>query len=472
MVGGFAALGAATLLTQIMNFFLLAIAARRLGPEPIGSFAFAGSLAGYFAIPANFGIMALATRDVAREPEKARAVLAEVAPLHGALALVPYLLIVALAPLLGADELSSRLMPLAALGFLLEAVSLVWMLYGRERFVVIAVSRIAGAVVNFVLVLALVEEGSGADGAFAFAWSGAIALAVITVLTLVPVLRAEGMPRPVLDPARLWRRFKAGFGFGVAGVMISVYYSLDSVMLGYIRGTDDVGQYAVAYRLPLALIGLAALWGSVLYPHASAVGARDPQALRGLLGFVSSVAAVVALPVGVGSTLVGTDLMPQLFGPEFDHAGTPFVLLAWAAAVVMFTLSSGTTALALGEERHYVYAVTAGAAVNLLLNLAVIPLYGMTGAAAATVTAEVVVFAVVWRRLEQRLGRIPLEWSRIARAGFATAIMAPVVVALDGSLSAAGRVAVGAAVYAVAAVALGAVHRGEIRAALRRPSAA
>jgi len=467
MVGGFAVLSAATLLAQVLGFILLAVAARRLGPGPIGSFSFAVSLVGYFAIPANFGVTALAIRDISRDPASVRQVMGEVIVLHAGLVALPYVLVVLAAPLLGADELSSRLIPVVALGFILEAAALAWVLVGRQRFGILAVGRVAGALVNFVLVLLLIEPGAGDTGAFEFAWAGVAGLAVAGVVTLVPVLRREGRPALVLDRRRLAGRFKTGVPLGIAAVMVSIYYSLDSVMLGYLRTTEDVGQYAVAYRLPLALIGFAGLWGSVLFPHASALAARDPEALRGQLGFFTSVAAVVALPIGVGAVLVGSELMPQLFGAEFAPAGTPFVILAWAAAIVVFTISTGFVALALGEERHYLIAVTAGAVGNFLANLVLIPTAGMTGAASATVGAEVIVFALIWRRLHARLGPVPLEWWRILRAAVATFAMVPVLIALDGTLSAAVRVAIGALVFAVAAVALGAVHRGEIRAALR-----
>jgi O-antigen/teichoic acid export membrane protein len=467
LLGGFAALGAATLVSQIVGFLVLAIAARRLGPEPIGSFSFALSLVGYFSIPANFGITVLGTRDLAREPSRAKALIGEVAAIQGALVLVPYVLVVALAPLLGADELSTELIPVVALTFVLDAASLQWVLYGRQRFTVLALARLAGSVVTLVWVLAFVGEREGDAGAMAFAWATVAGVAAFALVTLVVVIRSEGRPELVLQAMHLVRRFIAGVPFGLAAVMISIYYSIDSVMLGYLRSTEEVGQYAVAYKLPLAIIAIGALWASVLFPHASALAPRDPDLLRRQLGFFSSVAFVGAVPVGVGAVLVGGDLMPELFGPEFEPAGTPFIVLSWAAAVVLFTISSGTVALAAGEDRHYLVAVTAGAALNLLVNFAAIPLFGMTGAAAATVAAEVVVFAVVWRRLVVRLGPVPIQWPRIARALAATAVMAGVVVPIGDALSATARVAVGASVYAVVAVALGAVHRGEIRMALR-----
>jgi O-antigen/teichoic acid export membrane protein len=467
LLGGFVALGAATLVSQVIGFLVLAIAARRLGPGPIGSFAFALSLVGYFSIPANFGITVLGTRDLARDPSRAKTLIGEVAAIQSALVLVPYVLVVALAPLLGADELSTDLIPIVALTFVIDAASLQWVLYGRQRFTLLALARLAGSVVTLIWVLAFVGERGGDAGATALAWASVAGVAAFALVTLAVVLRAEGRPELVLQGMRLVRRFIAGVPFGLAAVMISIYYSIDSVMLGYLRSTEEVGQYAVAYKLPLALIAIAALWASVLFPHASALAPRDPDLLRRQLGFFSSVAFVGAAPLAVGAVLVGEDLMPELFGAQFEPAGTPFIVLSWAAAVVVFTISSGTVALAAGEDRNYVVAVTAGAVLNVLANLAVIPLFGMTGAAAATVAAEVVVFAIVWRRLLERLGHVPLQWPRIARALAATAVMAVVVLALGDAISASGRVAVGAAVYAVVAVALGAVHRGEVRTALR-----
>jgi O-antigen/teichoic acid export membrane protein len=467
LLGGFAALGAATLVSQVIGFLVLTIAARRLGPGPVGSFSFALSLVGYFAIPANFGITVLGTRDLARDPSRAKRLMGEVAVIQGTLVLVPYLVVVVLAPLLGADELSADLIPVVALTFVIEAASLQWVLYGRQRFAVIALARLAGSVVTLAWVLAYVGEGEGDAGARALAWATVLGIAAFAAVSLAVVLRSEGHPELVLERMRLVRRFMAGVPLGLSAVMISIYYSIDSVLLGYLRSVDDVGQYAVAYKLPLAIIAVGVLWASVLFPHASALALRDPDLLRRQLGFFSSVAAVGALPLAVGAALVGEDLMPELFGPDFEPAGTPFIVLSWAAAFVLFTISSGTVALAAGEDRPYVVAVTAGALLNLLANFVVIPLFGMTGAAAATVAAEVLVFALVWRRLLARLGHVPLEWPRIARALAATAVMAGVVLALDDALGAAARVAVGAGVYSVVAVALGAVHRRELRAALR-----
>jgi O-antigen/teichoic acid export membrane protein len=134
-----------------------------------------------------------------------------------------------------------------------------------------------------------------------------------------------------------------------------------------------------------------------------------------------------------------------------------------AGALVLWTVNYGTAAVATGDERHYAVAVTLGALLNVLANLALIPAFGMEGAAAATLGAEVVVFVYVAVRLERRLGRAPLDLDRIARALAATAAMTAALLALPDALGPVAQVGIGLAVFVAIALPLRVVQVGELR---------
>lgn len=467
-VTGFVAMSAATLFAQVIGFFMLAVIARRLGAEDLGSYTFALNLAGYFAIPANFGITALATRELARDPERVEAVLGEVVALQAALCAVPYLLLVALAPVIAADATSEALIPIVGLTFALEAASLGFVLFGFQRFGVMAVARLVGAIVFAVLVLAFVQKGDTTP----LAWIHLAGVAATAAITAVAALRIAGRLRLRIDVQRLARRFRAGIPLGVSAVMITVYYTVDSVLLGYLKDVEEVGQYAVAYRIPFAILAFAALWGSVLLPHFSALAERSRNEVREQVGYFASVALVASLPLLAGALIVGEQLIPGLFGLEFERAGTPFIVLMFAAALVPFSINWGTAAVALGDERHQAYAVTLGAVLNLVANLFVIPAYGMTGAAVTTVAAEVVVFAYLLVRINRLVGNAPLDLGRIGRAAAATAVMSAVLLLLVPEDWTAGtKVVIGAAVFAAVGGPLRVIEPSELR-RLLRPGAA
>lgn len=468
-VTGFAALAGATLFAQVLGFFVLAVITRRLPAADVGAFNFALALTAYFGIPANFGITTLAVRDLAQRPHAARQIFGEVAALQAVLAALPYAALVVLAPVLAPDAVTRTLLPIVGLAFVVEVASAQWFLYGRGRFAWLAAARVAGALVFAAAVIVAVDDPGGA---VRLAWvhvAGGVAAAMLTV---VVALRAGGAPRLRGGHPALGSRLRRSIPLGVAAVMTTIYVSIDHVMLGWLQSTETVAQYAIAYKIPLAVLAIAMLWGGVLLPHMSLLAAGRRAELREQLGWFMSLSVALLVPLVAGALLVGDELMPQLFGPGYRPSGTPFVLLMVAAGLVLVTMNVGTAVLAVGGERQSAIAVTCGAAINVAINLVAIPLYGMVGAAVATIAAETAVIAYLLRRVAQALGRPSLERDRVARSAVATTVMAACVVALDDAVGALAQVAVGIAVYAAVAVPLHVVRRDELRAVVRRPQEA
>ena len=332
----------------------------------------------------------------------------------------------------------------------------------------IAFSQVASQVVFGVLVVALLAHGF--EGARQYAWFTVVNAGLGAAITMVLAWR-RGLPQVRLDRAALWRRLKASLPIGISFAMIQVYYSIDSVLLGYLKDTEAVGQYAVAYRVPLGVFAFAAIWVAVVYPHASAMFVKDPERLRRQVQTFASYSVALALPLGVGATFAGRGLMQELFGSEYGPATTPFILLMWAIAVTLVSVNFGNVLLGAGDERRYAVGVTVGAVVNVALNFILIPPAGTAGSAIATIASELAVVAYMVRRFTVVLGPVRLDWGRVARAAAASAVMAGVLIALSDAVDPALKVAIGAAVYVIAALGFGVVTREELRAIRRERGA-
>jgi O-antigen/teichoic acid export membrane protein len=462
VVRGFLVLAAARVGTQVIGFVAIAIAARRIGPANLGAFQFALSVALYFAIPTNVGLTLVGIREVAREPHRAREVAGEVLTLQALVAAIAFGGLLALTPVLATDSRAEAIMPIAGLTFVVGAFSLEWMLQSAQRLGRLGLARVAGQAVYGALVPVLVV--AGLEGAKRLAWLTVLGFVVTAVLCNVWAWRAQGPPKLTLDLRRLGRRLAKSAPIGLAFVMIQVYYSVDSIMLGYLRGTADVGQYAVAYKIPLAVTAISGLWVQALYPHAAALFDRDRDELRRQVGRFATLTIVVALPLGVGATIVGHGLMPALFGRAYRDAGTPFVILMWASVVIAVCVNFANVLLATGDDRPYAIGVTLGAILNVGLNFALIPALGTTGAAINTVAAEALVIAYMVVRFTRTLGPVTIDWAHVARGVAAAGAMAVLLVALPSSLGAVALTAIGAASYGAFAFAFGAVRREDLRA--------
>jgi len=138
-----------------------------------------------------------------------------------------------------------------------------------------------------------------------------------------------------------------------------------------------------------------------------------------------------------------------------------------ATAIVVVAINYTSLAMAAGQERTFAMSVTVASVINVLLNLLLIPFYGATGAAIATVAAELVVFLICARRMVAVIGWPPLAGRRIAGAIVATAVMSATLLAMPSSTLVWLRIAAGAAVFLAVAAACGAVRRDDL-ALLRR----
>lgn len=467
-VTGFGLLAAATLVGQVIGFVALTQVSRRIGPANLGAYTFVAALTVYFGIPSNFGVTALGARDVALRSERRREIVAEVLAGQIVIAIVAYGALLLLAPVIAPGHAASVLIPIVGLAMIARVLNLEWALQGGQRFGAMAVSRVGGQIL-YGIVIALTITG-GLEGARRYALANILGFAAAALISLAGLARVTGLPRrPLAGMARaVLARMRKGLPLGFAIVMVEVYYSIDSVMLGYFDTNRAVGLYGAAYRIPLAVIGIAVLWIGALYPHAARLFESDPDRLRRQVGEVMSYAAVFAVAVASGAALLAKGLMPAMFGHQFADAALPFALLSLSAALVLVSVNFGNVLLACGDERRYAVGVTVGAVVNLLLNFALIPPLGPAGAATATIAAETIVGIYMFRRFERVLGRPLVNLDVLVRGGVATAAMALSIVATSSFLSPFARLGVGFAVFVSVGMALG---LGRIVDVARRPAA-
>jgi O-antigen/teichoic acid export membrane protein len=183
--------------------------------------------------------------------------------------------------------------------------------------------------------------------------------------------------------------------------------------LQYLKGSAVVGLYGIAYRLPLAFIGVASLWTNAVMPYAARLATTDRDRLRHDLGTTVTASCVIAALVMGYSVILGPTLITVLFGAQYAPAAPAFAILMGAAVVVLISTSLSPILVGVGYARGFAVAATMGAIVNVALNFALIPSYGIEGAACATVAAEVTTMTIAFILIRRRLGPLPINWLRV-----------------------------------------------------------
>lgn len=215
-------------------------------------------------------------------------------------------------------------------------------------------------------------------------------------------------PREVMDLRPLLR---GALGLSlVAGIHV-VIARTDILMVGWFRGPGDAGLYTIATRAA-ELTTLALIAANYVTAPAFSRQYRneDRSTLQQTYTHGARIAASGAAVVAVVLLIFGKNIL-AIFGPEFVADYAAMITLTLAQVFNACVGGAGTLLLMAGYRREVIFAVSVGCAVNIALNLVLIPRYGNIGAASATAVSIVVWNIVFVIQMRRRTGIVAGFWT-------------------------------------------------------------
>ncbi|MCB0993862.1 MAG: oligosaccharide flippase family protein [Acidimicrobiales bacterium] len=191
-----------------------------------------------------------------------------------------------------------------------------------------------------------------------------------------------------------------------AGLLVMTW--TDTIVLGVLGTADDVGIYNSARQVSLLLSLILLAGASVVAPRfATFWELGDREGLARLARQSAGVGAAAALiPAAVMVAAPGRVL--GAFGAGFDAGDTALRLLAAGQFVNVAAGAVGYVLIMTGNERRHSAAQVLAAAVNIPLDVVLVPRWGMAGAAAATAASLVIFNGVAVWAARNALGAWPV----------------------------------------------------------------
>lgn len=386
----FLRLGSGEALARLVAFGATVFLARRLGADVYGSIALATAILLYLTYVTDAGIEMLGISDVARQPSA----IAEFLP-----SILVARLIIAAVLIVAATAIGLLLLPqpdgalLAGYSITLGAVALgtQWVHLGLEQSGKVALVRVGGEALTALLIVVLIR-GPGDVGRAPLAQVVGQGAGAFILLRLLP--RGAAALRVALRADVVGSVFRRSWPLVLHALLGLAIFNSDFLFLRAFRDSASVGYYAVAYTLVSFFLNLGFSYSTGLLPVLSRL--RDSPADERRLhdGAMAQVFAG-ALPVAIGGSLLAHRLIAVLFGAEYDPAAVPMQILVWSVPLALFRNVGQAVLVAHDQSDKMLRTVAAAAGLNLVLNVALIPVWGMAGAATATVLTEALRAGVV-----------------------------------------------------------------------------
>jgi O-antigen/teichoic acid export membrane protein len=289
-----------------------------------------------------------------------------------------------------------------------------------------ALALAAQRIVTAALAIASLVLGLGLIGLTGSYLTGSVIGLVATSLTL----RRLGVPgrfRSLRWP-ELRDLFTGAWWVGVGALVLMALFRVDMVILEAIKGDEAVAAYAAAYRLLETMTLFTWTIARAVMPVMST--STSPSRLRRGVEQGIAVAAFIYVPFAAVSLLEAPATIGLLFGSAYAEVSAP--ALRWLAfAPLLFAVAYYGVAALLSQGRSIRMVVTAATAtaVNIGLNLALIPSLAGTGAALATTLSYLVEGVVVLWLCSPLTGRVRI-WRPLLAPAAAGLVMAAALIGL------------------------------------------
>lgn len=182
----------------------------------------------------------------------------------------------------------------------------------------------------------------------------------------------------------------------INNVFAFVFHSLPELLLGKLVSLRSAGVYALSYEIGLAsTTEIVANINRAIYPGYAKV-ASNLQNLRNLYKDSIKAISVIALPLGVGVSLVATDLVAVFLGDQWGDAAEPLIYLALGGCIDGIGSNVAYIYYAVSKPRLSTLELALKAVITVTLLFYLIPLNGVVGAAQSYLIGASVSFLISW----------------------------------------------------------------------------
>jgi O-antigen/teichoic acid export membrane protein len=393
----------------VFSFFFLMYTTRYLGSEKYGILSFAIAFASITIFLADIGISNVIVRDIARDRAKIQKYFGNSILLKIILAIITLVSTIAIGFELHYPSSTMQIVFIITLSLIFVSFSgIITSITSATE--VMEYNSLGSIIFNItMLIFALLAIHLGVD-VYGFAYVYMIS-SIILVGYYVAVVALGKIPLPKWNvDLELWKYMvKEAIPFGLSSVFLRIYYSIDIIMISFMisNPNEAMGWYNAAYRMVLILAFIPVTFLGSIYPIMSNYYVTSDKYLGFMFERSFKYLMVLAIPIGVGTTILGDRLIFLIYGPDFAPSTIALQILIWSEVLIFLNSVFGYLMNSINRQMIVARQTMIATALNIALNLVLIPQYSYVGASVATVTTQLFAFSFLMYFASKEGYRLP-----------------------------------------------------------------
>lgn len=367
----------------VISFGVGILIIRYLAPEEFGLLSYAMSYVGIFASISSLGIDSILTRELVKEPHRKDYLLGTAFTLKLIGAVIATVLLVVILPLTTNDSFTNLMILIIASATFFQSFNVIDFYFQSKvlaKYSVFAQSS-SFLLSSIIKVLLIVFKAP-------LIYFAVVILVEALLLAVGFIIVYSSQKLKITD----WRSNKSlafqilndSWPLILSGVVIAIYMKISQVLIKEMLNETQVGYYGAAVRLceawyfvPLAIT--ASLFPAIV--NAKIISEKlYLSRLQKLYDLMAWIAILIAFPVSIFSDSITTILL----GKNYLPSSPVLAIYIWAGVATFLGVSSSQYLITENLTRISFYRTLLGMIVNVILNILLIPKFGIVGSAYAT----------------------------------------------------------------------------------------
>ena len=377
-------------LRMVISLFVGIYVARYLGPERFGLLSYSVSFVWLFSSLASFGLNNILVRELVQSPEQRNNLLGTVfwLKVFGTFVMATA---IALALQFFEDEQQTYWMIfIIAIGYLFQTTNVIELYFQAQvqsKFIVRA--QVAQMLITSLFKIYLIYiQAELIWFAFALMLDQAVAAALFLI---VYCWKINFFPFFTFHWKRAKKLMDGALPLIFSGMMVLLYMKIDQVMLKEMLNAKAVGVYAAAVKLCEAWYFIPSAIMASLFPAIIESRKESEEYYENRVQKLYEMMVWGSLLVAIPTSFLADWFIQVLYGAIFQEAAVVLKIYIWTFVFVSLGVASSHWLVAENLEKYALLRSLLGAIINITLNWYMIPIYGITGAAYATLITQLFV---------------------------------------------------------------------------------
>ena len=379
---------------MVFGLVVSLLTARYLGPANYGLISYAGAYTAFFASICTLGINSVLVKELVDHPNDEGVVIGTTLLLRAISSAFSACAIIAISSIIDADENTTIIIvALSSIGMVLHIFETFkyWFQRRLESKITARATLIAYALSSAYKIYLL---ATGKSVSY-FALVGSIDYLCLGIILYIEYKKRDGQALSFS-----WNYGKALLSrsrhFILPGLMVSIYGQTDKLMLKQMIGEAEIGYYATAVALGgMWCFILSAIIDSVYPSIMEAFKDGNERLFKQRNVRLYAIVFYISVAVSIGFTIFAKPMIYIMYGNSYLPAVNPLRIITWYTAFSYLGVARNAWVVS-KERQKFLFAIYASAAVaNVMLNYLLIPAWGASGAAIASLAAQVFTTIVV-----------------------------------------------------------------------------